>query len=401
MKRRDFLQGAAAAGLAGVSMPFVSRLGMAQTVIPVAGIHALSGAFANIGTPVSVGEKLGCDIYSQRIPFKLDFTAYDDGADPGRSVRRVQEAMQQKNTRCFLGTTTSANALAMAGEIHKSGGVYISQAGADEATGSECNKSHFRWPVATYGCIEETIRPLVKANPNLKRWYTITGQYVFGESLLRNARRVLESEKCELVGNSYHPLAEKEFSGYITNALAARPDVLCILNFGTATIDVVRQAVSFGMKRNTTILVPWSTGLDQYIAWGPDILEGIYTGIQYWHDIDSPGNRDFRKNYTALSQDAPGYLEATGYAVAQMLGEAVGKVKSADWREIITGLEGLEYDGICGREHVRAGDHQVLKDYYLMKGKAKGAMKDKFDYAERVSSGKSFLPVDQTGCKMA
>jgi branched-chain amino acid transport system substrate-binding protein len=43
----------------------------------------------------------------------------------------------------------------------------------------------------------------------------------------------------------------------------------------------------------------------------------------------------------------------------------------------------------------------VIKDYYLLKGKAKSKMKDAADFADVVSSGKSFLPVDKTGCKLA
>ena len=37
----------------------------------------------------------------------------------------------------------------------------------------------------------------------------------------------------------------------------------------------------------------------------------------------------------------------------------------------------------------------------LLKGKAKAKMKNKDDYVDVISSGKSFLPVDQTGCKLA
>ena len=42
----------------------------------------------------------------------------------------------------------------------------------------------------------------------------------------------------------------------------------------------------------------------------------------------------------------------------------------------------------------------MIKDYYLLKGKAKSAMKDKDDFAEILSSGKSFLSPEQAGCKM-
>ena len=50
---------------------------------------------------------------------------------------------------------------------------------------------------------------------------------------------------------------------------------------------------------------------------------------------------------------------------------------------------------------MRKADHKVLKNYYLLKGKAKAKMKNKDDYVDVISSGKSFLPVDQTGCKLA
>jgi len=43
----------------------------------------------------------------------------------------------------------------------------------------------------------------------------------------------------------------------------------------------------------------------------------------------------------------------------------------------------------------------VIKDYYLMLGNAKSAMKDKNDFAEVIQATKAFLPPEKTGCKMA
>ena len=61
----------------------------------------------------------------------------------------------------------------------------------------------------------------------------------------------------------------------------------------------------------------------------------------------------------------------------------------------------LGLDASASEEEVRKADHQVLKNYYLLKGKAKAQMKNKDDYVEVLSAGKSFLPVDKTGCKRA
>ena len=68
---------------------------------------------------------------------------------------------------------------------------------------------------------------------------------------------------------------------------------------------------------------------------------------------------------------------------------------------MVAAMEGMKYAGLTGEEEVRKADHQVLKNYYLLKGKPKAKMANKDDYVDVISSGKSFLPVDQTGCKLA
>ena len=129
--------------------------------------------------------------------------------------------------------------------------------GADEITGKDCNASTFRWSVPTYGAIRETLVPMIRQLPQAKRWYTITPQYVFGDALLDNARKVFAELGVEHIGNSYHSLQEQEFSGYLTNAIAAKPDVLVLLNFGSQASNALRQAVNFGIKDRMKVLMVW------------------------------------------------------------------------------------------------------------------------------------------------
>lgn len=399
MQRRTFLKRAALAS-AMISGPWVGGRAFAKDKITIGGTVSMSGVFASVGTPVDQGNRLGVGVFNQELPIELQYRTLDDQSNPGRAVRVVQEA-HAEGIRHYAGTSNSSSALAISKELEKSGGIYVNQAGADSMTGSDCVRSTFRWPAGTYGAVEQSVRPLIELMPNAKRWYTITGQYVFGESLLQSTKTVLDEMGCEHIGNSYHSLAEKEFSGYIANAMSAQPDVLCIANFGNQTMDVIRTAVSFGMKRNTTIIIPWSTGLDQFQALGSDVVEDLYFGTQYWHDLETPGNKRLLKAYAEQHSGRPIHSFATGYANIQMLAEAIKKAGTADYQEMIKAMEGMEYEGICGLEKVRVGDHQVLKDCYLMKGKARSAMKDEYDFAEILSSGQSFLPVEKTGCTLA
>lgn len=368
--------------------------------IQVAGVYSLSGTFANVGDLLNKGTQWAFEHYGTAAGKRINYTLLDDQGDPGRAVRRVQEAMGQ-GVKHIVGCTLSSIALPVAKEVHARGGVYIHMAGADEATGSECNRAAFRWPGASYTAVNATLRPFIERNPNAKKWYTITGQYVFGDSLLSNLKNVLQETGKQHVGNSYHSLSEREYSGYITAAIAAQPDVLAVCNFGNQTLDVVRQAVSFGMKRNVKIVVPWSTGLDQFQAWGPDICEGVYFGANYWHGVDAPGNRVLQEVVRAKTNAQTNYLQACGWAVAQMMVEGLNKAGTADVPALISALEGLSYPGPTGTEVIRAGDHQVIKDYYLMLGKARGAMRDPADFAEVLAGTKSFQTPEQAGCRMS
>ena len=402
MNRRKMLKLAALSAVPGTLGSLVARSAFAQAgTLQFACPVPMSGPFAANGKYADLGMKLAIEQYGKVLGQPLVYTTLDTEGKPATAVRRVQEIAQQKNARFFAGGILSSEALAMGKEVQKTGGIFITTAGADEITGKDCNDATFRWSVPTYGAIEQTVRPLIQMMPKAKRWYTITPQYVFGEGLLSAAKAIFKEKGIEHVGNSYHSLNEKEFSGYLTNAVAAKPDVLLILNFGSQSSDTLRQAVSFGMKNNCTILLAWASGLEQFESLGADLCEGVYFGAQYWHDIDSPLNRDLVKRSNAAFKANPNYSLAGSYICTKILLDGIVKAGTVDPKKVVATLEGMKYDGLTGPEEVRKGDHQVLKNYYLLKGKAKNKMKNADDYADIVSSGQSFLPLDKTGCKMA
>ncbi|MFM0397539.1 ABC transporter substrate-binding protein [Paraburkholderia phytofirmans] len=402
MNRRNMLKLAALSAVPGTLGSLVARSAFAQAgTLQFACPVPMSGPFAANGKYADLGMKLAIEQYGKVLGQPLAYTVLDTEGKPATAVRRVQEIAQQKNARFFAGGILSSEALAMGKEVQKAGGIFITTAGADEITGKDCNEATFRWSVPTYGAIEQTVRPLIQMMPKAKRWYTITPQYVFGDGLLSAAKTIFKEKGIEHVGNSYHSLNEKEFSGYLTNAVAAKPDVLLILNFGSQSSDTLRQAVSFGMKNNCTILMAWASGLEQFESLGADLCEGVYFGAQYWHGIDSPLNRDLVKRANTAFKANPNYSLAGSYICTKILLDGIVKAGNVDPKKVVAALEGMKYDGLTGPEEVRKGDHQVLKNYYLLKGKAKNKMKNADDYADIVSSGQSFLPLDKTGCKMA
>ena len=400
MQRRTLLKAGLAAASA-LSLPLGIRQALAAEPFTFYGLKSMSGAFASYGKFADMGSRLAVEQYPQLLGRPLVYKVIDTEGNAGKAVRKVQEAIGQDGARFFQGCTLSSSALAVAKEVNKTGGVFMTPVGADEVTGKDCNSSTFRWSVPTYGAVRETLIPLIKRLPEAKRWYTITPQYVFGEALLDGTREVLKEHGLELVGNSYHSLQEQEFSGYLTNAISAKPDVLVLLNFGSQSNNTLRQAVNFGMKERMKILLVWSAGLDQFQELGSDVLEGVYLGAQYWHQVDTPLNRELVKATRDKYGINPNYPLAADYISTKVMLDTIAATGSFDGPTVANAMQGLSYEGPTGKETIRAGDHQVIKDYYLMLGKPEREMTDKDDLALVVSSGQSFAPVADTGCVLS
>lgn len=400
MQRRTLLKAGLAAASA-LSLPLGIRQAFAAEPFTFYGLKSMSGAFASYGKFADMGSRLAVEQYPQLLGRPLVYKVIDTEGNAGKAVRKVQEAIGQDGARFFQGCTLSSSALAVAKEVNKTGGVFMTPVGADEVTGKDCNSSTFRWSVPTYGAVRETLIPLIKRLPEAKRWYTITPQYVFGEALLDGTRAVLKEHGLELVGNSYHSLQEQEFSGYLTNAISAKPDVLVLLNFGSQSNNTLHQAVNFGMKERMKILLVWSAGLDQFQELGSDVLEGVYLGAQYWHQVDTPLNRELVKATRAKYGINPNYPLAADYISTKVMLDTIAATGSFDGPTVANAMQGLSYEGPTGKETIRAGDHQVIKDYYLMLGKPEREMTDKDDLALVVSSGQSFAPVADTGCVLS
>lgn len=401
MNRRELLQGSLAAG-AVLSLPIIGmRPARAADPITIYGVKSLSGSGADFGKYANMGSKLAVKDYGSVLDRDIVYKTIDTESSPSTAVRKVQEAMQQDGALLFDGATFSSTALAVGKKVNQGGGVFMTPAGADEITGKDCNPATFRWSVPTYGAIRETVAPLISQKPDAKRWYTITPDYVFGKALLKNAKEVFKEAGVEHVGNSFHSLKTQQFSGYLANAMAANPDVLLLLNFAGQASRCLRQAVNFGLKNKMTILVAWTAGLSQFQSLGPDILDDVYLGAQYWHEVDAPMNLKLVKRVEEVYDIKPPYPLAADYISTRVILDGVAKAGSDDGKAVSQAMAGMTYEGPTGKETIRASNHQVLKKYYLLLGKSKSQMKDKDDYADIISSGKSFRPESDDMCKMA
>ena len=186
--RRRILQGAAGAATVALAAPACIRTASANSKARVATVLSLSGPLAAVGKPAEQGVRLAFSAGARELGVNAELLLIDEEGNPGRALPKVIAA-ENEGIRLFSGAVISTVGLALSAEVEKTGGLYVASIGADEVTGSQCRRSTFRWPVPSYGAIQQTVRPMIAEHPQAKRWYTITPKFVRGEGLqLRTAK---------------------------------------------------------------------------------------------------------------------------------------------------------------------------------------------------------------------
>ena len=373
----------------------------AQDKVVIGILSAFSGPYASLGEDSVRGSKYAVEEAGGKVLGKpIEIMFIDTEVKPGVAARKTREAADSKGVKYFNGCVSSGVALAVSQAAKEKRAVFFTSVGADAITGTKCNRYTFRWSLPTYGAVQQTVKPLIKKFPEAKRWYTITPDYVFGHSLLNNAKAIFKEFGVQHVGNDMHPIGHTEFSSFITKAMAAKADLVVFFNFGKDTINALKQASNFGLTKKAKILVAWSSGLRDLEEIGADFCEGVYFGCQFWHDVDVPLTKKlcdvWKKKYNRL----PSYPEASAYIMSKIQIMGIQKAGTTDTAAVVKVLEGMQYEGLTGVEEVQAFNHQTKKNYYLLLAKAKKDIKGPGDNATIVSYGISVKSKAECGCTM-
>jgi branched-chain amino acid transport system substrate-binding protein len=326
------------------------------------------------------------------------FIERDDQGKPDVGVQQVTDAYEHDNARFFVGVGSSAIALAVMQAAKEKKAMFVTSTGADEITGKDCNTETFRWVVPAYDAVRSSLYPFLKRFPNVKKIYTLTPSYAFGESMLQNVKDVAAEKGLTLIGNDYHPLGATEFSNYLAKVADAKPDALIVLSLTADAIKTLKTVSSFGLKKTMKIVWPWSAGLSDFEGVGADDLEGVYVGTQFYHDA-SPVTRAASAHFHSLYGVPMNYFNATAYTAVRLIAMAAQKANSIDPIHVARALEGMQYTGLTGPESVRAFDNQAIKQYYLGVGKAKSQMRDQWDLVQILASDSNPIPRDRSLCK--
>lgn len=379
----------------------LSNPALAQTKeVPMLGIWPFTGPFSDVGPVLENGMKIALEEWNYKILGKpIKYVSRDSETKAGAATRRVEEAIESENVQYVIGPWSSGVALAVSEVAKRRKVLHYFSGGTEDISGSRCHRYSFQWAANPYTAMKTVMDSFMKIHPNAKRWYLFVVDYAFGWSVEKYLRKAGEAYKIDFVGRDYHALGEREFSGLVTKAAGAKPDVVCMINFGLDAIQAVREVYNFGLAPKIPLIMSWSAGVEELAHLIPEMRENLWVGTNFYYTADTPVARDFADRYRKKHGMPPGYAPAAAYGMTRLVLRAMERANSTEVKDVIKALEGWEGEDLLGKMKVEAWNHQTLRPFFFLKCKKKDQMKDKWDFAEIVATGDTPQPLEYNECK--
>lgn len=386
---RRAVLGAAGAGAAVALSPFGFSIARAQADSVRIGFPVpLTGPFGSEAQEQVRCAQIAVDEFNAAGGLggrKVELLVRDDKLNAGEAATRTLELIEKDKVHFVVGALSAAVQLAV-NEVTKARGViYVSISQSDSINeAKDFSKYTFHEalnPHMTAGAVGRYVFP-----KHGKRVAYLIADYAYGHEMVRGFKRAGEAFGMQTVEEIKHPLGTQDYSTFLPRIQAARPDVLCICNFGRDQLNSVKQATDFGVKKTTRIAVPVFL-YAQRRGGGAGAFEGVVGGMNYHWTIEDKvaSAKAFNDKYRKLHNGAPpSDYGAYGYAGVASLLAAVKGAGSTDTNKVIAALEALKYDLYKGTQYYRGCDHQSVQSVLIAESKPQAKMRNEFDVVDIV-----------------
>ncbi len=224
--------------------------------------------------------------------------------------------------------------------------------------------------------------------PGKKKVAFLIADYEFGYEMRRAFQLVADQTGVQVVAQIKHPLGLQDFSSLFPTILSAKPDVLCVLNFGRDQLNALKQATEFGLKERMSIVVG-ALSTTQRIAGGADAYAGVIGASNYYWGAETKfaSAKAFNAAYAAkYNGGVPSDYGSYGYGGVRSMLELARKAGGVDADGLARAASnGFKFDLYKGPEEIRGCDHQSIQAVFILKSKAEADMKGPNDTFEIVS----------------
>ncbi len=252
----------------------------------------------------------------------------EDSVNPQTASTKAERMIERDKVACIIGEISSASALTIAQVASRNKTLFINTgANSDALRGKDCQRYMFHVESQNSMYVKTVGRSflqdgLVKG----KKWYSLTADYAFGHDLLRVAKRFMEGNGGQFVGDDLVPTDATDFSAYLLKIREAKPDLVAINLSGNQITNFLKQYAEFGLT-----FPVGGFGFDTALAWAAG--KGNFVGkwpVVWHHLIDTPGSKAFVAAFTKKYSKPPENQAWGDYIATKIVAQSVNELKSAE-----------------------------------------------------------------------
>jgi branched-chain amino acid transport system substrate-binding protein len=369
MERTLFLTraGAIAAALMLAGSAYAAEPVKVGVVTPLSGTYAPIGKQVRWGAELAVKEINGSGGVNGR-PFELLFE--DEEANPPVAVRKAEKLLQQDKVDLLTGTVNSGSTLAVGQVAERNDRILVTTVSyAPSITGTQCSPNVFR--VNANAFMQSTaLTSWLTKNVAGKRYFFIGPDYEMGRSTIGAFQDDIKRLGGADVGSAYPPLGAKDYTPYVGQIRAARPDVIMTATAGNDTVRLLTQLKEYGLLSDKLTLAGAAGAVTQEnIGAMGGAGEGFLSAAGYSTDIDTPANKTFVATFKQANQVDPDLFGADTYGLFSLFKQAIEKAGSTETSKLRAAMEDASWQTPQGTKKIRKGDHQAVVDMVVVQVK--------------------------------
>lgn len=348
----------------------LSQLSYAANTIKIGIVDTYTGPATTFTSDVLDGFKLAIDKINAKggvLGKKIEFTTRDDKFKPDIGLAMAKELVLKENVTLLMGTISSSSTLAISDFAKKEKiPFFVTYAKSEKITGESGHKYVFNMNENTEMAGRAAAAAL--ANKPFVKYWIAGDDYEYGHAIADGVWKNLQklNPKVKKIGESWWKVGEADFTPYITQILAAKPDFIIVATGGSGMVNFQKAAKATGLSQKIPFYQHTANELGTLLPQGKDAPEGVYGTSNYlFYFPDTPANKAFADEFRKAYNRYPKGAALVGYMTAQFIAEGYKKAGKIDNEALIKAVEGLKLDSPIGALRVRACDHQLEMPTYF------------------------------------
>jgi branched-chain amino acid transport system substrate-binding protein len=362
--RRRFLKGAAAASAMAAAPAYLKAQANAIKIgIPT----VITGGYALLGSQVMRTCRLVkkmTDAKGGVLGRPVEFLFQDTQGDPAICVRKTQELVERDNCRILSGVIVSSEAAAMLPKLESWNAVFLSHGNGDGRLTAELYVPRFFRANTSAPMGARSLALYLKDAPQ-KKFMAIASDAAWGRSSNTAFEAQIKRVGKDLVDKIYAPVANKDYSPYITKILQSGVEGCYVALQGDEARAFYSQATQYKLSQRVQFFTEIVAQADIKVL-GKHAI-GLMGSSRYPLTYDIPQNKAFVDAFMAEYKEIPDWTDGEMYQALMILFAALEKARSDEPMKIVAAMEDLEVTSVKGPIKMRKCDHQGENQGFVVK----------------------------------